>query len=119
MPPGRLLTFPNTMERRMEPFQLSDPNLPGHCRSVVLYLVDPHYRVCSTRNVPPQQHDWLAQRKRDDPLPPGVPRDPATETSHEWTMGMEEARKVRLDFMKERRWTDLARYRGMKRYGFY
>lgn len=27
---------------------------------VKLRLVDPHYRVCSTRNVPPQQHHWWA-----------------------------------------------------------
>jgi hypothetical protein len=119
MPRGRLLTFPNTMERRIEPFQLVDHSLPGHCRSVVLYLVDPHYRVCSTRNVPPQQHDWWAQGKSDDLFSNGVPRDSAAKTGHEWTMGINEARKVRLDLIKERRWTDMARYTGMERYGFY
>ena len=56
MTQGRLITFPHTMEHRMEPFELVDPSLPGHHRFVVIYLVDPHYRVCSTRNVPPQQH---------------------------------------------------------------
>jgi len=44
------------MERRVEPFELLDRNLPWYHRSLVLYVVDPHYRVCSTRNVPQQQN---------------------------------------------------------------
>lgn len=57
MPQGRLITFPNTMEHRSEPFELLDPTIPGHHRCVTLLLADPHYGVCSTRNVPPQQDD--------------------------------------------------------------
>ena len=57
LPQGRLITFPNTMECRREPFRLEDPTKPGHHRWVTLMLVDPNYRICSTRNVPPQQAD--------------------------------------------------------------
>jgi hypothetical protein len=60
-PQGRLLAWPNTLQHRAGPFTLADQSRPGHRRFVVLYLVDPHYRVCSTANVPPQQHDWWAE----------------------------------------------------------
>ncbi|OJI91511.1 hypothetical protein ASPTUDRAFT_113906 [Aspergillus tubingensis CBS 134.48] len=55
---GRLLAWSNTLRYKKHPFSLLDPSRPGHQRCVVLWLVDPHYRICSTRNVPPQQHDW-------------------------------------------------------------
>ncbi|CAI7587104.1 unnamed protein product [Penicillium bialowiezense] len=57
---GHLLSWPNTYRSKREPIQLSDPSQPGHMTVVKLRLVDPHYRVCSTRNVPPQQHHWWA-----------------------------------------------------------
>ncbi|KAK2751651.1 hypothetical protein FQN55_000373 [Onygenales sp. PD_40] len=55
---GRLLTFPNTMQHRVEPFELEDMTQPGHRKLLALYLVDPHVRVLSTGNVPPQRRDW-------------------------------------------------------------
>lgn len=57
-PQGRLLVWPNVLHHRMEPIQLLDPTVSGHCKFISLHLVDPHYRICSTRNVPPQRHDW-------------------------------------------------------------
>ncbi|CAK7273688.1 hypothetical protein SEPCBS57363_005779 [Sporothrix epigloea] len=59
-PQGRLVAFPNVLEHRINPLRLVDETKPGHYRWLTLYLVDPHYRVCSTRNVPPQQHEWWA-----------------------------------------------------------
>lgn len=56
-PQGRLLAWPNALQHRLEPFELLDKTRPGRRSCIVLYLVDPHYRICSTRNVPPQQHD--------------------------------------------------------------
>jgi hypothetical protein len=58
MPAGRLISFPNAFQRRMGPVQLQDNSKPGHCRFLTLSLVDPTYRLCSTRNVLPQQPDW-------------------------------------------------------------
>lgn len=55
---GRLLAWPNTLRYKAEPLLLLDPSRPGHLRYITIHLVDPHYRICSTRNVPPQQHDW-------------------------------------------------------------
>jgi hypothetical protein len=57
-PDGRLLTFPNVMQHRIEGVSLLDPSRPGRTRFLKLHLVDPHYRICSTRNVPPQRYDW-------------------------------------------------------------
>ncbi|KAL4971321.1 hypothetical protein BDW66DRAFT_165451 [Aspergillus desertorum] len=55
MPPGRLISFPNAFQYQMSPLQLQDKTKGGHCRFLTLSLVDPTYRLCSTRNVPPQQ----------------------------------------------------------------
>ena len=110
------------MEHRVEPFELADPNLPGYHRSVVLYLVDPHYRVCSTRNVLPQQFHWWAEALSDEFVKLGVPREISTEITRrtdDWLMGMDEATKHRLEMMKEHRWMDVVRYKGMPLYGFW
>lgn len=42
----------------MSPFRLADPTKPGHRRFIALWLVDPHNRILSTANVPPQRQDW-------------------------------------------------------------
>lgn len=59
MPSGRLISFPNAFQHKMGPLQLEDKTQPGHCRFLTLSLVDPTSRICSTRNVLPQQTGWL------------------------------------------------------------
>lgn len=56
--PGRLLAFPNVFQHRVSSFKLADPTKPGHRRFIALWLVDPHIRIISTANVPPQQQQW-------------------------------------------------------------
>lgn len=56
---GQFLTWPNTLRSKTESFGLADPSQSGHLRFVTLWLVDPHYRVCSTQNVPPQDLGWV------------------------------------------------------------
>lgn len=58
---GRLLAFPNVFQHRVSPFSLQDRTKPGHRRFIALWLVDPHQRIISTANVPPQQLDWWAE----------------------------------------------------------
>lgn len=68
---GRVLSFPGPVSYRFEPWELADPSRPGRARYLVVHLVDPNYRVCSTRNVPPQRLDWWAYdvaRKAPDAL---------------------------------------------------
>ncbi|CAG7957101.1 unnamed protein product [Penicillium olsonii] len=64
MPSGHLISFPNAFQHRMGPLQLEDKTKPGYCRFLTLSLVDPNFRICSTRNVRPQQGGWM---KEDDP----------------------------------------------------
>ncbi|KAH3913763.1 hypothetical protein HBI56_079360 [Parastagonospora nodorum] len=58
---GRLLAFPNTFQHQVSSFKLIDPAKPGHRRFIALWLVDPHMRIISTANVPPQQMSWYAE----------------------------------------------------------
>ncbi|KAI1749122.1 hypothetical protein F4782DRAFT_514666 [Xylaria castorea] len=60
-PEGRFLAFPNVFQHRVSSFQLLDPTKPGHRRFIALWLVDPHLRIISTANVPPQQQDWWVE----------------------------------------------------------
>lgn len=55
-----LITNPQDRQHRVSSFRLADPTKPGHRRFIALWLVDPHMRIISTANVPPQQMSWWA-----------------------------------------------------------
>jgi hypothetical protein len=61
---GRLLTFPNVLQHRVNSFKLADPSKPGHRKILAMFLVDPHIRILSTSKVPPQRADWWSQEVR-------------------------------------------------------
>ncbi|KAH8892988.1 hypothetical protein GQ53DRAFT_619176, partial [Thozetella sp. PMI_491] len=109
---GRMLVFPNTLQHRVSPFELKDPTRPGHRRFIVLWLVDPVYRICSTRNVPPQRHDWWSE-KAYDKIDVRFPIEVSTIISKEvgeYPMGNQEAQELRIDLMAERtRMTEVAK----------
>lgn len=117
-PEGRLMAFPNTLQHKVEPFELVDANKPGHRRFLVMWLVDPHYRICSTRNVPPQQHSWWEEEAMEavDFRRLGLPQELADMVKEEvgpWPMGLEEAKALRLELMAERtRMTESATHEG-------
>ncbi|CAK7275555.1 hypothetical protein SEPCBS57363_006755 [Sporothrix epigloea] len=104
-PQGQLVAFSNVLEHRIEPFRLVDETEPGRCRWLTLYLVDPHYRVCSTRNVPPQQHDWWAAAVgRELAAGAGLPEELIENIlryTDEWPMGTEEAARHRKQMIEE------------------
>ncbi|KAL1894884.1 hypothetical protein Sste5346_005571 [Sporothrix stenoceras] len=97
-PPGRMVAFSTVTERRLRPFELVDKTKPGRFRWLTLLLVDPHYRVCSTRNVPQQQNEWWAEAVArelqtlagDNSLPQEVLDQILTHTDG-WPMDMDEA----------------------------
>jgi len=60
----RLLAFPNVLQHSVQPFKLADPSKPGHRKILAMFLVDPHVRVISTANVPPQNKAWWAEEVR-------------------------------------------------------
>ncbi|KAH8593577.1 hypothetical protein B0O99DRAFT_688413 [Bisporella sp. PMI_857] len=110
LPSKRLLTWPNTLEHRLEPVSLLDSTRNGHLRILFLYLVDPNYRIVSTSNVPPQQHNWwvdaaldrgvfASEAARDIPVEVRQLIDEATE---EWPMGWAEARRLKVEVDRER-----------------
>ncbi len=103
---GRLVTFPNALEYKTTNVQLADPSRPGHLRYLMLELVDPHYRLCSTRNIPPQQHDWWAEAAlgQVDWAGKDLPQeilDKITEGLDSWPMGDKEAVALRAEFASE------------------
>ena len=61
---NRIIAFPNVLQHRVTPFSLRDPTKPGHRKILAMFLVDPHIRVLSTSNVPPQRRDWWAETVR-------------------------------------------------------
>lgn len=104
--PGRLIAFPNTLQHCVEPFRLLDPTRPGHRRFLVLWLVDPNYRIASTANVPPQQHDWVAPETVDKVLAEqdlaAELQDMIKEHTADYPMSLETAKELRSQLMKER-----------------
>ncbi|KAJ5972861.1 uncharacterized protein N7479_002779 [Penicillium vulpinum] len=102
---GRLLTFPNTVQHRVSPFSLVDPSKPGHRKILALFLVDPHRRIISSANVPPQQEDWGYDRQNAvnqalGKLP--VELQNIVHADLDPLMTMEKAKEYRLELMEER-----------------
>ncbi|KAJ5633842.1 hypothetical protein N7528_001684 [Penicillium herquei] len=105
---GRLLTFPNVLQHRVSPFSLEDRSKPGHRKILALFLVDPHLKIISTANIPPQQEDWgkekvyLVQGVLSNRLPAELQYMICNEGILQELMSMEEAKKLRLELMEER-----------------
>ena len=103
-PQGRLVAFPSVLEYRINPFRLVDDTKPGRYRWLTLYLVDPHHRVCSTRNVPPQQHNWWAAPAGRELAAAGLPPeiiDRIMQYTNNWPMGIDEAQWHREQLVLE------------------
>lgn len=102
---NRLLTFPNTMQHRVHPFHLADPTKPGHRKILALFLVDPHLRIISTADVPPQQKSWWEEKVRDIGPLGSIPDEM---TNHildlvDYPVSLETAKEQRLELMEERK----------------
>jgi hypothetical protein len=102
---GGLITFPNCLRHRLESFELVDKARPGRCRFLTLWLVDPSYRICSTRNVPPQRLDWWEQEARSHlssahPLPQEL-ADQIIAEAGPWLMNLPEAQHHRRERAKD------------------
>ncbi|KAI8924597.1 hypothetical protein BC831DRAFT_392773, partial [Entophlyctis helioformis] len=97
---GRCVVFPNSWYHQDRPFKLADPSKPGHCKTLVFFLVDPTKRVVSTAHVAPQQQDWYETGVIASRLPPELglyitPHVPVT-------MSTADAHAVRAQLMEER-----------------
>jgi hypothetical protein len=111
---GRLITWPSTLQYRFESATLADgasnlSTVPGHHRYVMLSLVDPHYRICSTRNVPPQEHAWWAEEVHNILALRRIPLEVAvmiTEMTGGWPLSVDEVRIQQEQHNRERRWAE-------------
>ncbi|KAL8819718.1 MAG: hypothetical protein Q9223_001906 [Gallowayella weberi] len=101
---SRLLCFPNVMQHRVSPFQLADPSKPGHRKILALFLVDPHLKIISTENVPPQQESWWRQEVRDAGVFERVPLELAEIVVRYGgsLVSLEKAREQRCELVEER-----------------
>ena len=103
---GRLLAFPNVFQHRVGPFKLEDPSEPGHRKILALFLIDPHCRIISTANVPPQQKNWWSPEIRDSERLAGMPNevvDQIVDDVDDFPISLEEAKELRLELMEERK----------------
>lgn len=104
---GRLLTWPNILQHKVQPFHLADPTQPGHRKILALFLVDPNIRITSTANVPCQRKDWWieAVQQQGGTLPslPAELRNHVFEDVDDFPIGLDEAKALRLELMEERK----------------
>lgn len=103
---GRLLAFPNVFQHRLSPFKLEERSKPGHRKILALFLIDPHCRIISTANVPPQQRDWWSPEIRDSKRLAKLPKeivDHIVEDVEDFPISLEEAKEFRLKLMEERK----------------
>ncbi|TFK36203.1 hypothetical protein BDQ12DRAFT_725248 [Crucibulum laeve] len=103
---GRLITFPNVLQHQVQPFKLVDSTKPGHRKILALFLVDPHIRVISTAHVPPQQKEWWTEAVRQNKTLKKLPvelQKLVEDAVEEFPISLEEAKKLRLKLMEERK----------------
>lgn len=102
---NRLITYPNTFQTRLLPFELIDKSKLGYVKLLIVQLVDPNRRMMSTAMVPPQRRDWWAQEVRAgntrfSQLPTEVWAR-IVEMVEGYPIGMEEGKELRQEFKKE------------------
>ncbi|KAF7970375.1 hypothetical protein HWV62_24227 [Athelia sp. TMB] len=104
---GRLITFPNVFQHLVAPFKLHDPTKPGHRKILALFLVDPHIQIISSAHVPCQRRDWWAEELgRSRELLGRLPREIIQQVMgdvEDFPISLEEAKKLRLELMEERK----------------
>ncbi|KAL8906012.1 MAG: hypothetical protein Q9207_002297 [Kuettlingeria erythrocarpa] len=61
---GRVISFPNVFQTKINPIKLYDSTKPGHLKMFVMHLIDPNRRIMSTSMVPCQRRDWWAREIR-------------------------------------------------------
>lgn len=96
------------LQHRVAPFELLDKTKPGHRKILALFLVDPHIRIISSANVPPQRADWVTERDQlratllERKLPVEL-QQMVLEDVDDLPITMEEAKQYREELMEERR----------------
>jgi hypothetical protein len=102
----RCICFPNTMQHRVAPFKLADPNKPGNRKIIVFFLVDPSVRIPSTLHIAPQQKSWYLPIIRQIGLLNKLPDEIFYQIIEfvGFPMSLKRAKEFREDLMKERKY---------------
>jgi hypothetical protein len=103
---GRLLTWPNILQHKVQPFHLADPTKPGHRKILALFLVDPNIRIISTANIPCQRKDWWAEAIQQGGALPRLPaelQDQIFAQVEDFPIDLDEAKALRLELMEGRK----------------
>jgi len=101
----RLIAFPNVLQHSVQSFTLADPTRPGHRKILAMFLVDPHIRIISTANVPPQRRDWWAEEVRKVDRFAVLPREifeRIIDEVQDFPISWERALEIREELMGER-----------------
>ena len=100
-----MISFPNVVQHRIEPFRLLDESKPGHRKIVALFLVDPNIRIISTANVPAQRRDWWVEELWRNAALRGLSRElyDGVADNMNFPIGEEEAKTIREKLMDERK----------------
>ncbi|TMW64923.1 hypothetical protein Poli38472_009090 [Pythium oligandrum] len=103
----RCVVFPNTLQHKVEAFELADKTKPGVRKILAFFLVDPTKQIPSTATIPPQQADWVQAAQQ--PILSGLPQLPEEVLQTQMRqlldsgMTLEQAKQYRLELMDERR----------------
>ncbi|KIL66917.1 hypothetical protein M378DRAFT_123663 [Amanita muscaria Koide BX008] len=104
---GRLITFPNILQHRVQPFKLADSTRSGHRKILALFLIDPNIKVISTANIPSQRLDWWRESLEANQTALGrLPlelKDHVFEQVEDFPVSMERAKELRLELMEARK----------------
>ncbi|KAL8992011.1 MAG: hypothetical protein Q9169_007449 [Polycauliona sp. 2 TL-2023] len=102
---SRLLCFPNVMQHRVSPFRVADPSKPGVRKILALFLVDPHLRIISTANVPPQQHSWWSELVHEARVHEKMPPELVDKVLNDsgFPFSLDKAKEQREELMAERK----------------
>ena len=107
---GRAIAWPNTLQHKVQPFNLIDSKKPGLRKILVFFLVDPSKRIISTSIVPPQQLGWMqAEVKSGKPIDAQMPGDvQAMIAAQSWHFSHDDALRFRQELMEERKYFTLS-----------
>ncbi|KAL4932241.1 DUF4246 domain-containing protein [Aspergillus undulatus] len=96
----------NDMPYEQYNFSLADRSKPGHRKILALFLVDPHFRIDSSANVPPQREHWQDEKQKTISQPlsrlPQELWDMVMQYADIDYITLEEACQYRLELMEER-----------------
>ncbi|KAG6542148.1 hypothetical protein Mapa_016450 [Marchantia paleacea] len=109
----RLLVFPNGLQHKVSSIVNTSKDQVGTRKIFVFFLVDPNKEIVSTKHVPEQQWERImpkqlelmslvANRLTGKRIPPAIINEIVSRAKRGMTM--EEARRHRLELMKERKY---------------